>query len=98
MNSRYFTILVMIYITLMYVTIIMALKPIIVFGKLVMPGAIFVFPMTYFINDAIAEIYGFKIGKKVILCGFFLPIFICVSNYLYQSFTFSKFLALSKRL
>lgn len=69
MKSRYYTTFLIIYLTLLYATVVMAYKPLKLFS-LIFPGGILIFPMTYFINDAIAEIYGYKVAKKIVFIGF----------------------------
>jgi queuosine precursor transporter len=64
LKTRYYTMFVMLYITIICITILMAYKPL-QFDSLIFPGGIFVFPIVYFINDAMSEIYGYREAKKL---------------------------------
>lgn len=39
-------------------------------GDIVLPTAVIIFPIVYIVNDVMAEIYGFKKAKSVIMLGF----------------------------
>ena len=39
-------------------------------GGVVFPAGVIVFPIVYIINDILAEVYGFKKARRVILIGF----------------------------
>ena len=49
---------------------ILAFK-IFVIGDIVLDAGILIFPVVYIINDILAEVYGFKIAKRIIFLGFF---------------------------
>lgn len=42
------------------------------FGKIILPGGAFIFPITYFIGNIVAEIYGLRNSRRMIELGFFL--------------------------
>lgn len=44
-------------------------------GGVVLPTAVIVFPFVYIVNDVLAEVYGFKRARAVILLGFALNAF-----------------------
>ncbi len=41
------------------------------FGKIILPGGAFIFPITYFIGNIVAEIYGLRNSRRMIELGFF---------------------------
>lgn len=49
-------------------------------GGVVLPSAVVIFPIVYIVNDVLAEIYGFRRARNVILLGFVLNAF-AVSAY-----------------
>lgn len=44
-------------------------------GGVVLPSAVVIFPIVYIVNDVLAEIYGFRRARNVILLGFVLNAF-----------------------
>lgn len=42
------------------------------FGNVVLPTAVIIFPIVYIVNDVMAEIYGFRKARNIILLGFAL--------------------------
>ena len=42
------------------------------FGSVVLPTAVIIFPVVYIVNDVMAEIYGFRKARNIILLGFAL--------------------------
>jgi len=40
------------------------------FGQLVLPAAIFVFPLSYIFGDVLTEVYGYRWARRVIWLGF----------------------------
>lgn len=44
-------------------------------GNIILPTAVIIFPLVYIVNDVLAEIYGFKRARAVILLGFALNAF-----------------------
>lgn len=51
---------------------ILAFKTFSFYGDIVLPCAVIIFPLTYIINDVLAEVYGFSKAKTVILLGFLM--------------------------
>lgn len=41
-------------------------------GNFILPTAVIIFPVVYIVNDVLAEIYGFRKARSVILLGFIL--------------------------
>lgn len=44
-------------------------------GSVILPTAVIIFPVVYIVNDVLAEIYGFRLARNVILLGFVLNAF-----------------------
>ncbi len=44
-------------------------------NDIILPSAVIIFPIVYVINDILAEIYGFKKARSVILLGFCMNLF-----------------------
>ena len=44
-------------------------------GSVVLPTAVIIFPIVYIVNDVMAEIYGFKKARNIIILGFALNAF-----------------------
>ena len=42
------------------------------FGNVVLPTAVVIFPVVYIVNDVMAEIYGFRKARNIIILGFTL--------------------------
>ena len=56
------------YITLMIISNLMAVKIIDIGGLILTPG-VFIFPFSFMFGDVLAEVYGFKNARKVIWIG-----------------------------
>jgi len=72
-DKRYsfrFLIIVSIFITCLITANIIAVKVVNIFG-LILPAAVFIFPLSYIIGDVLTEVYGYKNARKVIWLGFF---------------------------
>ncbi len=74
---KYLILLSMFYITAYIGTFVLAYRMCWIFGTL-QSAAIFIFPLTFFAGDIVAEVYGYKIAKYLIwfglLCGGFFAI------------------------
>ena len=46
------------------------------FGNINFPAALIFFPLTYFLDDNLTEVYGFKISRFIIWCGLICSAFI----------------------
>jgi uncharacterized integral membrane protein (TIGR00697 family) len=60
--------LVMFQVTI-YITATCVAYRMISFGPVILSGPPFIFPMTYAVSDIIAEIYGPKLAKQIIICS-----------------------------
>lgn len=79
MNSPIFTYLCTLFVTVMLVSNIIALKMISI-GPLIVPAAVLVFPLTYILSDIFSEVYGYRatrrtawyaFGANLLMVGFF---------------------------
>ena len=68
--TRSYMILSSIFIASLLTSNIIAVKIVDIFG-LNLPASIVVFPISYVIEDVVAEIYGFRRARQMILLGFF---------------------------
>ncbi len=62
-------IIIALFITCLITANIIAVK-VIGLGPLVLPAAIFVFPLSYIFGDVLTEVYGYKVTRRVIWLGF----------------------------
>ena len=67
--SKYFVIICAISIATILISNITSAK-LFGIGKIVLPSSALVFPLSYIVGDVIAEVYGYKKAKFVILLGF----------------------------
>lgn len=58
-----------IFVTCLITANVIAVK-VISFGSVILPAAIFVFPVSYIFGDILTEVYGYKWSKRVIWLGF----------------------------
>lgn len=75
--SMLFLHLSIIYVVCLLLSNILAAKLLKVFSFSVSAG-VMVFPISYIINDILAEIYGYQKAKSIIVCGFIMNIFMAV--------------------
>jgi uncharacterized integral membrane protein (TIGR00697 family) len=68
--SGWFVLIVGVFVTCLITANITAVKLITVFG-LILPAAIFVFPLSYITGDVLTEVYGYGRARRVIWLGFF---------------------------
>jgi len=69
-HSRWFVLVVAVFITCLITANITAVKLVGVFG-LVLPAAIIIFPISYIFGDVLTEVYGYREARRVIWLGFF---------------------------
>ncbi|MCL2102037.1 MAG: queuosine precursor transporter [Fibromonadales bacterium] len=62
MNSPLFTKLCVLFVTAMLISNIIAVK-LISLGPLIVPAAVFVFPITYILSDIFSEVYGYRASR-----------------------------------
>lgn len=67
--SQRFVLLVALFVTCLITSNITAVKVIRILG-IVLPAAIFIFPLSYILGDVLTEVYGYRIARKVIWLGF----------------------------
>lgn len=75
--SKHFLIILAIAITTLLVSNITSIK-IISVGKIILPSSALLFPITYILGDVIAEVYGFKKARLVIILGFLCNAFMVI--------------------
>lgn len=68
--SNTFIFLAALFVTILLVSNIIAVKLISVFG-LILPAAIIVFPISYILGDVLTEVYGYRQARRIIWLGFF---------------------------
>ncbi len=68
--SSWFVIIVAIFITCLITANITAVKLVDLFG-MILPAAIFIFPLSYITGDILTEVYGYSRARRVIWLGFF---------------------------
>jgi queuosine precursor transporter len=62
-------IIIAVFITCLITANVIAVK-IVSLGPVVLPAAIFVFPVSYIFGDILTEVYGYRVARKVIWLGF----------------------------
>jgi len=67
--SHRFVIVTAIFITCLITANVIAVK-VVSIGPVVLPAAIFVFPLSYIFGDVLTEVYGYRWARKVIWLGF----------------------------
>ncbi len=67
--SRWFIIVIAVFITCLLTANIIAVKLVNIFG-LVLPAAVVVFPISYIAGDVLTEVYGYRLARRVIWLGF----------------------------
>ncbi|MFC1949158.1 queuosine precursor transporter [Chloroflexota bacterium] len=67
--SHRFVIITAVFITCLITANIIAVK-VISFGSIILPAAIFVFPLSYIFGDVLTEVYGYRWARRVIWLGF----------------------------
>jgi queuosine precursor transporter len=83
--SGWFVVVVAVFVTCLITANITAVKLIEVFG-LILPAAVFVFPLSYIVGDVLTEVYGYSRARKVIwlgfLCNFIVVLFVWIGQVL----------------
>ncbi|MCX7911570.1 MAG: queuosine precursor transporter [Dehalococcoidales bacterium] len=67
--SHRLVIIIALFITCLITANVIAVK-VIKLGPLVLPAAIFVFPLSYILGDVLTEVYGYRTARRVIWLGF----------------------------
>jgi uncharacterized integral membrane protein (TIGR00697 family) len=69
-NYRWLSLISAIFVTVLIISNIIAVKVVQVFG-LVLPAAVILFPVAYIFGDILTEVYGYGQARRVIWTGFF---------------------------
>jgi queuosine precursor transporter len=72
---QYYTYIATLYVVSQLITSVLAYR-LIAFGSYMEPGGIIIFPLSYFLGDVIAEVYGYKLARQAIWSAF-----MCLSLY-----------------
>lgn len=67
--SKWFLLIVALFVTCLITANIIAVKLVTVFG-LIVPAAVIVFPISYILGDVLTEVYGYERARQVIWLGF----------------------------
>jgi len=81
--SHWFLIVVAVFVTCLITANIIAVKLVDLFG-LVLPAAIFIFPLSYITGDVLTEVYGYRQARKVIWLGFLCNVIVVVAIWIAQ--------------
>lgn len=81
--SQWFLIVVAIFVTCLITANIIAVKLVEFFG-LILPAAIFIFPLSYITGDVLTEVYGYREARKVIWLGFLCNLLVVVAVWIAQ--------------
>lgn len=82
-HSSLFVYAALLFVACLLCSNIAAFKLITLFGDITITGSVFLFVITYILNDVVAEVYGYEAAKKIIWAGFALNAFVA----LYFQFT-----------
>ena len=84
-----FVIVVALFVTVLIISNIVAVKPITVlpiawFGDpaVVLPASIIIFPISYIVGDVLTEVYGYRIARGVIWLGFVANVLVVLALWL----------------
>ena len=72
----HYTQLAMLFVGLLLTANIIGEKPL-VFGPLIVPAGLLLFPMTYLLGDILTELYGFAESRRVIWVAMLCNLFMC---------------------
>lgn len=75
--SKNYLVLTVVYITCLLISNIAAVKTFTI-GPLTLPTAVLLFPITYIVNDLLAEVYGYTKAKFTIYMGFAMNLLMVV--------------------
>ena len=79
MNQKFnkFTIISVMFVTLLIISNLMATKMITLFG-MTLPSAVIAYPFCFMLGDVLTEVWGYKEAKKVIWLGFFASLILTI--------------------
>ena len=81
--SHWFLIVVAVFVTCLITANIIAVKLVDLFG-LILPAAIFIFPLSYITGDVLTEVYGYRQARKVIWLGFLCNVLVVIAIWIAQ--------------
>ena len=81
--SHWFLIVVAVFVTCLITANIIAVKLVDLFG-LVLPAAVFIFPLSYITGDVLTEVYGYRQARRVIWLGFLCNVMVVVAVWIAQ--------------
>jgi hypothetical protein len=88
--SHRFVVVVAVFITCLITANITAVKLVDLFG-LILPAAIFIFPLSYITGDILTEVYGYRRARRVIWLGFFCNFIVVGAIWLGQALPAATF-------
>jgi uncharacterized integral membrane protein (TIGR00697 family) len=68
-KSQLYQMLTGVFVACLLISNVLAAKTFTV-GEIILPTGVIIFPLVYIVNDVLAEIYGFKKARDIILLGF----------------------------
>lgn len=68
-KSQLYQILTGVFVACLLISNVLAAKTFTI-GEIILPTAVIIFPLVYIVNDVMAEIYGFRKTRDIILLGF----------------------------
>lgn len=71
---RYYTQMAMIFVGLLLTANVIGEKPLL-FGSVILPAGLLLFPITYLLGDVLTEVYGFAHSRRVIWMGMICNLF-----------------------
>lgn len=74
---RYYTQIAMLFVGLLLTANVIGGKPLI-FGPLIIPAGLLLFPITYLLGDMLTEVYGFALSRRVIWMGMLCNLFMAL--------------------
>lgn len=77
-KTKLYAILTGVFVACLLVSNVLASKTF-TFGEVILPTAVIIFPLVYIVNDVLAEIYGFKKTRNIIILGFVLNLFAVIA-------------------
>lgn len=77
MVKKYYPQLGMIFVALLLTANVIGEKPL-VFGAVILPAGLLLFPITYLLGDVLTEVYGFAESRKVIWMGMLCNLFMAL--------------------
>jgi uncharacterized integral membrane protein (TIGR00697 family) len=77
MNFRYYPQISMAFVGLLLTANIIGEKPL-MFGSVILPAGLLLFPLTYLLGDLLTEVYGFSYSRRVIWMGMACNLFMAL--------------------